>query len=37
MELLGTARAQLSVDPHVAWNVVREVRSRYGYSDVSAD
>lgn len=36
VELLGTARAQLSVDPRVAWKVVCEVRARFGYSDSSA-
>ena len=33
--LLGTARAQLSIDPHVAWEVVREVRTTYGLADPS--
>lgn len=27
--LLGTARAQLAVDPHAAWRAVCDVRDRY--------
>lgn len=30
VELLGTARAQLAIDPRVAWRVVSDVRTRYG-------
>ncbi|MCT2588209.1 hypothetical protein [Actinophytocola gossypii] len=30
VELLGTARVQLAVDPRVAWRVVCDVRERYG-------
>ncbi|GAB3453859.1 P-loop NTPase fold protein [Actinophytocola sediminis] len=29
IELLGSARAQLAVDPHVAWRMVGDVRDRY--------
>jgi len=36
VELLGTARAQFAVDPQVAWQVVRDVRARYGFPDVVA-
>jgi hypothetical protein len=33
IELLATARAQLAVDPKVAWRVVRGVRTRFGLTD----
>jgi hypothetical protein len=35
VELLGTARTQLAVDPHVAWHVVNDVRARYGCVEAS--